>query len=261
MKNNRICILVVLILVSGPMSVNAHEEPAPEDTGPWSGYISAGFLRTAGNTNTSTYNLAAQVKYDRDRGHHPGSAGTSGGKRKNEVTLQTSATSETYRLRYDVKFDVTDRLYAFGDAEWTKNRFSAYDRQVFETVGAGYRFLKTEKHELNGQAGIGATQSDYRAQRPSDPADARWGTSQNEVIYVAGADYTWNFSDTASFVQTLGTKVGSDNTYSFSVSELRASLLSSLALVLSYKIEQNSDVPSGADKRDSYTVISLSYDF
>jgi len=261
MKNNRLWILASPVLLLAPLLVNAHDAPAETDTGPWSGYISAGYLRTAGNTNTSTYNLAAQVKYDQDRWHHKGFAGTAGGNEKNEATLQTSATSETYRLRYDVQFDVTNRLYAFGDAEWTKNRFSAYDRQVFETVGAGYRFLKTKTHELNGQAGIGATQSDYRDQRPSDPPDARWGTSQNEVVYVLGADYTWNFSETASFVQTLGTKIGSDNTYSFSVSELRASLLSSLALVLSYKIEQNSDVPEGADKRDSYTVISLSYDF
>lgn len=249
----------MLMLFSVPAT--AHDEPAAEDTGPWSGYVSAGYLRTAGNTNTSTYNLAAQVNYDQERWHHQGFAGTSGGNEKDEATLQTSATSETYRLRYDVKYDITERFYAFGDLEWNKNRFSAFDQQMFETAGVGYRFLKTDTHELNGQAGIGATQSDYRDQRPSDPPDTRWGTSQDEIVYVLGADYTWNFSETASFVQTLGTKIGSDNTYSFSVSELRASLLSNLALALSYKIEQNSDVPNGADKRDSYTIISLSYDF
>jgi putative salt-induced outer membrane protein len=230
---------------------------AEEPEGPWSGKIAAGYLASSGNTDTTAYNFLAEGKYDKNRWHHTLSGLAIGGSQDN------SGTSESYKGIYDVKYDLNDRTYVFGNLEYNKDRFSSYDKQVFETVGVGYRFIKNEKHELNGQIGIGATQSDFRDPKPTDPLplDPRFGTSQNEIVYVLGGDYTWQISETASFVQKLGTKIGSDNTYTESNTELRASVLESLALVLSYTIKQNSDVPNGADKRDTYTAISLEYGF
>jgi len=230
---------------------------AEDPEGPWSGTVAAGYLASSGNTDTNAWNFAAEGKYDIDRWHHT-LAGFAIGGSEND-----SGTSESYKLRYDVKYDLNEKTYIFGDAEYNKDRFSAYDQQLFETVGVGYRFIRNDKHELNGQVGIGATQSDFRDAKATDPLpiDARFGTSQNEVVYTLGGDYTWTISETSSFTQLLTTKIGSDNTYTESVTALRAKVLEQMAVVFSYTIKQNSDVPVGSDKKDTYTAISLEYGF
>ena len=57
------------------------------------------------------------------------------------------------------------------------------------------------------------------------------------------------------------TEVGSDNTFTESVSRVTAQLLGNLALVASYTIKHNSDVPVGTEKKDTYTALSLEYAF
>ena len=54
---------------------------------------------------------------------------------------------------------------------------------------------------------------------------------------------------------------GSNNTYTESVSAVKANLVGDFALVLSYTIKQNSDVPAGSEKTDRLTAISIEYAF
>jgi putative salt-induced outer membrane protein len=42
---------------------------------------------------------------------------------------------------------------------------------------------------------------------------------------------------------------------------LRADIIGNLALVLSYRLRHNSDVPAGTEKTDRFTAISLEYGF
>ncbi|MGI9308794.1 MAG: DUF481 domain-containing protein, partial [Gammaproteobacteria bacterium] len=55
--------------------------------------------------------------------------------------------------------------------------------------------------------------------------------------------------------------VGSSNTYTESVTKLKASMTGALALTLSYTIRHNSDVPPDTEKSDRFTAISLEYGF
>ena len=80
-------------------------------------------------------------------------------------------------------------------------------------------------------------------------------------MYSGGLFYVWTFSETASFSQDLTTEVGSDNTYSESISKVTAKLIGDLALVASYAIKHNSDVDAGVEKKDTYTALSLEYAF
>ena len=63
------------------------------------------------------------------------------------------------------------------------------------------------------------------------------------------------------FEQSLSVNIGSSNTYSESISELRTNVVGDVALLVSYTIKNNSDVAPGTDKRDTYTAISLEYAF
>jgi putative salt-induced outer membrane protein YdiY len=74
-------------------------------------------------------------------------------------------------------------------------------------------------------------------------------------------DYTFQLSETAEFKQLFGVESGSNNTYTESVTSLSADVWGDLAIVLSYTIKRNSDVPVGTVKKDTFTSIALEYSF
>mgnify|MGYP001817612450 FL=1 len=73
--------------------------------------------------------------------------------------------------------------------------------------------------------------------------------------------YKWLFSETAEFRQDLTAEGGEENTYIESVTAVSAKLLGDLALVASYTIKHNTDVPALTEKTDTYTALSLEYAF
>jgi putative salt-induced outer membrane protein len=83
----------------------------------------------------------------------------------------------------------------------------------------------------------------------------------SEGVVRAGLDYVLNISETSAFNQKVLLEAGQDNRYTESVSALHMKLVGSLALVLSYTIKNNSDVPPGIEGTDKFTAISVEYAF
>ena len=59
----------------------------------------------------------------------------------------------------------------------------------------------------------------------------------------------------------LKVEAGSDNTYLESVTAVKSTLVGNLALVASYTVKHNTDVPALTEKTDTYTALSLEYAF
>lgn len=209
-----------------------------------SGKVAFGYLATSGNSDNETMNLNFSGKKVSGNWTHAldGQAVKSS---TNSVT-----TAEAYGLGWQSQYDFSEHNFVFGLVDWDKDEFSAYDQQTREVVGYGRRIIDTDKHVLNGQAGVGARQ-----------ADLRDGTSEDDTIARLGIDYQWQISDTAKFNQTFSVESGSKNTYTESMSSLSADVWGNFAIVLSYTIKQNSTVPAGVAKRDTFTAISLEYSF
>lgn len=233
-------LFVALVVVSASFSTMAQEEPAS----PWSGKATLGYLATSGNTENSTLNTGVEVGFATGKWQHLASAAAIQAS-ENEV-----ATAEAYSLGWKSERNLTDTDFLFGRLAWRKDRFSGYDSQFSQTVGYGRRLLKTDRHVLNLEAGAGARQSKLNT-----------GMTENEAIFRGGVYYKWLFSETAQFRQDLTTEAGSNNTYLESVSAVSAKLLGNLALVASYTIKNNSDVPALTEKTDTYTALSLEYVF
>lgn len=229
-----------------------------EDTGPWSGKVAAGYAKTSGNSESSAANFKGEGRYDQDRWHHILGATAIGTSSAADRDSESVTTAEAYWAGYQAQYDITEALYGFGSLDWYKDRFSAYDQQMYEAVGIGWRILRGEVHFLDVEAGVGAKQ-----------ADLQNGESQDEAIGLLRGIYTWKLSKNASFVQKLAVLSGSDNTYTESISELKAGIIGNLSLVLGYTYKHNSDVeidtslltPRPFDKTDTYTTISLEYGF
>ena len=209
-----------------------------------SGKVALGYLATSGNSDSENMNLNFSGDYYAEVWHHnlTGSA----------VRASTSdiTTAESYGLSWQSNRDIGEKNYLFALAAWDQDEFSAYDVQMREVVGFGRHFIDNEKHTFNGEAGVG-----YRQ------ADLRDGTEEDETILRLSSDYTFRFSETAEFKQTLAIESGDSNTYTETVSSLSADVWTDLAVVISYTVKRNSDVPVGIVNRDTFTAVSLEYSF
>jgi len=227
---------VIPVLLSGVANAQAES--------PWSGRVSLGYLSTSGNTDTTSYNTAFDVSYAVNNWTHT-LDGTANGADESDTT-----TAEAYQAGWKTAYDFSEANYMFGLVNWRKDLFSGVDQQLSEAIGYGRRLIDTPAHLLSVELGGG-----YRS------ADLSDNMSERGVIGTLGLNYVWTFSETSNLEQTIGVETGSDNTYLESVSAIRAKLLGDLAIVLSYTVYNNSDVPIGNEKTDKFTAISVEYAF
>ncbi len=234
-------LLIAAVLVAAMPVMAAEEETA---TSPWAGKATLGYLATSGNTENSNLNTAFEIGYSTGDWRHIFDALAI------NATEDSDTTAEAYAVGWKSERRLSEVNFLFGRLDWRKDRFSGYDTQFSQTLGYGRRLINNDKHSLNGEIGAGARQSDL--------AD---GTTESETILSAGLYYKWALSETAEFRQDFLVEAGVENTYLESVTALSAKLVGNLALVASYTIKNNSEVPIGTEKTDTFTALSLEYAF
>jgi len=234
-------LITALATLTLPFGVLAQE---PEEEKGWSGKATLGYLATSGNTENSTLNSGVEVGFATGKWAHFANAFAISAA-ESDVT-----TAEAYELGWKSERELSDKDFLFGRLEWRKDRFGGYDTQFSQTVGYGRRIIDNDKHKFNVEIGAGARQSELQI-----------GTKENETIFRGGAYYTWDFSETAQFRQDVTVEGGEENTYTESVTAISAKLMGNLALVASYTIKNNSDVPALTEKTDTYSALSLEYGF
>jgi putative salt-induced outer membrane protein len=169
--------------------------------------------------------------------------------------LATSGNTENSNL--NTSFEV-----AYKTGKWTHglNAFAVHATETGATTAEAYELAwKSERnltehdfldHKLNAEIGLGARQSELSN-----------GSNEDEFIVRGGLNYQWLISETSEFTQDFAFESGDENTYLESVSALKARLIGNLALVASYTIKNNSDVPVGTENTDTYSALSLEYAF
>jgi putative salt-induced outer membrane protein len=236
-------ILVAFSIISFA-AVSGAQESTEEDEGPWSGSLSLGYISTSGNTETTSYNTKFDVGWAQDKWEHR-LAGAGNGADESEDT-----TAESYRLGWRSDYNFTERDFLFGTIDWRKDRFAGVVEQIAYAINYGRTVIDRPDHILALGIGVGY--------RDSDRAD---GTSSDTAIGRGTLAYEWIWSETSNFEQDLIVESGSDNTYIESISAVRAQLIGDFALVLSYTIKHNTDVPAGTEKRDTQSAVSIEYAF
>ena len=240
----RASVTLTLTLLSTVVMAQESTEAGKED--PWSGNATLGYLATSGNTDNTSLNTGFEIGYTTGKWLHTLRAKAINNSQDDQTT------AEAYEAGWKTDYSFSETSYVFGRLDWRKDRFSGYERQVSQSIGYGRRLIDAEAHTLNLEVGVGARQQVLR-----DLAQ----TEEDDVIFRAGLDYTWRFSETAEFRQDLITESGESNTFIESVSAVKASLIGEIALVASYTIRNNSDVPVGTQETDTFTALSLEYTF
>ncbi len=239
----RTTMYVAFLCASAGAALAQAPPAAPSD--PFVGNVALGYLATNGNTDSTSFNAALDVKWDLDGPWRHDWKALAISARQDDVT-----TAEAQAAGYKAQRDFSQMSYVFFSGDWRQDRFSGYDRQVTEAVGYGNRLIDTDRQMLALEAGLGAKQSDLIT-----------GEELDEAIVRGGLDYLLRISDTSELSQKLLLEQGDDNRYTESTTALKTRIVGNLAVVLSYVIKNNSDVPVGIEKTDRFTSISLEYGF
>lgn len=217
---------------------------APDAKQGFAGSVALGYIGTTGNTETSSLDARLQVSYTSGRWFHDASLD---GQR-------TSQDDKTTVNRFDFSgqsnYLFSSHNYVFGHVSYDRNEFGGFRRRTSEAVGYGRRLLNGGDQTLDLEVGLGARQS-----RLSDD------TENNSGIVRLGGKYQWQFSENGTFGQALAVEKGSDNTFTESITSLQANVMAELAVVLSYTIKHNTEVPVANVNTDTYTTVSLQYSF
>ena len=240
----------ILCSLAFAMPLLAQEEEETEEDSPWSGSVTLGYLATTGNTEGSSLNSGAEINYTLELWEHQATAAAV------FTTEDKITTAEAYDFGWKSARNLSEHNYMYGRLDWRKDRFGSILEQFSQTIGYGRRLIDKERHSLNGEIGVGARQSEL-----VDPLGLGNGETESETILTGGLYYKWALSETAEFTQDLLAESGSENTYFESKTALSAKLVGNLALVVSYTIKNNSDVPLGTEKTDTFTALSLEYSF
>jgi len=239
----RSVLLCILIMFTAPATF-AQGESVEEAKSPWAGKVSLGYLATSGNTENSNLNGNFVVGYTAGKWVHTLDAYAINASESQQTT------AEAYGAGWKSEWNLSERNFLFGLLNYRKDRFSGFPTQFSESVGYGRRIIDTPVHMLNAEIGAGA--------RQSERAD---GINESDFIVRGGLNYKWTFSETANFTQDFMIEYGDLNTYSQSITALRARILGNLAMAASYTIKNNSDVPPLTEKTDTFTAFSLEYSF
>lgn len=214
-----------------------------EDVLGWDGEVSLGMVAARGNAETTTINAQGAFvhegvhwrrKFDAEYLNASDDSGTT-------AERFVAQASSNYKLSGDAYFVVLNVRYV-------KDRFAGLQQRVSESAGYGRRF-RWERARLDAEVGLGGRHTEF--------VD---GTRQDELIGRLAADYTWQFSETGEFAQTLLAEIGEENVHSEAETALKLRLNGRLALRVSFRLIDDSDVPPDTKRTDTITGVNLVYD-
>lgn len=150
------------------------------------GKLAAGFTFTSGNSTTRSFNIALGLQYD-PRTKNIVKADGFYLRNSEEGTSTVDRTSAHLRDEYFFR----PRWFAFGDAQFLRDRFKEIDGLFAPTAGVGIQLIKTKERELSADLGAGAViEKDTDHDRTSSGA------------VRAGESFLWKVSKSASFTES-----------------------------------------------------------
>jgi putative salt-induced outer membrane protein len=210
----------------------------------WKGEGQIGFSQTSGNSDT--LDLSAGLKLTRDglkwRQNLHGT-----------VDYQRSAgatTASQVLAAWEPDYKFSDRLFAYGLAQYEHNRFAGYDSRETLSGGMGDTLVKTKTFTLDVKVGPAWQRSSY-IDAPSDSLFSAYGA----------LDLAWKIGKTITFTENASSTYNDQNTELTSNTALTAKLNKALSARVDYQVTYNSNPPIDTKTTDLLTRFTLVYGF
>jgi putative salt-induced outer membrane protein len=210
----------------------------------WSGQGQLGGFQSSGNSKTTGYSAGLSLKKEGLNWRHNLRV-LADYQRSNGVTDRNNLLAA-----YEPNYKFNDRLFAFGLAQYERDRFQGFDSRFTASAGLGYRVIEASTMTLDVKAGPAWRKTNYRL-IPSESSIAGFGS----------LDYAWKISPSLTFTEVASVLADSDNTTFLSLTALDAKVSSALSARISYQFNHNTTPPLGIKKTDTLTRFTLVYGF
>ncbi|WP_233996118.1 YdiY family protein [Erythrobacter sp. HL-111] len=212
--------------------------------GNWSGKGEFGAFRSTGNASNTGITAGLSLLRDGIRWRHKLSG------RADYQETEGVVTREQYFAAYEPNWTISDRLYAYGLAQYERDRFQGFSARYAVSGGLGYDVLTGEDMTLSVKAGPAWRRTEFVA-----------GGSRSDLAGLAALDFDWRLLDTVTVTQDASAFVQSGSSTFVSDSGLVAGIAGDLSLRLSYTVEHDTDPPAGAVRTDTLSRVTIIYDF
>ncbi|MCG3724681.1 DUF481 domain-containing protein [Vibrio cincinnatiensis] len=223
-----------------------------EEKSPWSGDAKLGFIYSKNNTSTLSINSGASLKYDQEQWHQQLALATFYSYKSDSDEDGTNK----YRLIYDVKHDVSPRLFVFGNSKYEHDQYATYRHQALIVSGLGATLINTKATQVDMGFGPGFRHS---VRQPSTSVEG--SRSDNEWIANAFLQTKSKVSQSVSVGVSARVDYGDSNTTTSLKGTLSNKLAEKLALVFDTEYINNTTVAKGKSHDEIYSTLSLSYAF
>lgn len=220
----------------------------------WSGRGQIGAFQSTGNSSNVGITLSLALTRTGIDWQH---------RLKANVDYQRSngrTSREQYLAAYEPRYQIAGSLFAYGLAQYERDRFQGFSSRYSLSGGLGYKVIDSKAAQLSLQAGP--------AWRRVDFLD---GASDSSLGALAGLDFDWQFAKSLKFTQDANlvadgggaatVLVDSNNTSVLLTSGLEAKISDRLTTRLSYTFDYDSNPPLGAVSTDTLTRFTLVYGF
>lgn len=244
-------------------SVVVAEEAGAEANG-WHADVAVGLTFERGNTAKNALNATFNASHDGVLWRHTLKLEAHNEEEEVESELppfdsEYQRTDESYFGSYkaDRKLGENSRNYFFNVLTYEKDTFSGFQYQATYALGLGRRFIETERHKLEAEAGPGYRWSCLEPESGYFDCD----NDDNQGILRVAGKYVWTINENVDFRQEVSSDVGSDSVSSRAESVLNAKMTEALSLRLRYLLEHESEVAPGVKESDHLFTVGVAYKF
>lgn len=238
------------ILTAGAAAL-AFSSTAFAETDGWSGEASLSGSKTTGNTDTTDAGVAVKLKNESGVWSHKFDVNADYGK------VSGAKNKQRWALGYQIDRDISDRTYAYANADYFQDDFGAYKQGAFLGAGLGYKAIVSDALTWNLEGGLG-----YRSQKVRLAAGTPGGAAsmrENDLAVRAFSDLDYAFNENVSLYNDTEIVYSSSDTNIWNETGITAQLMGSLAARASFRVDTHTDVPVGFKKTDTITRIGVVY--
>lgn len=222
--------------------------PPPPAKPEWKGSATAGFTKTTGNTDTTTWSadLTLSRRGEDDRI-------TLGGIYQLSEDDGTT-TRDQWRVNGKYDYFFTEKFYGFLNGSYEKDRIANLDARAIGGLGVGYQWVESDVMNFNTDAGLAFLHEEY-----SSPDE-----TTNAITAQAGYHFDRKLIDSLTFLHDfrIYPELGSPADFRLSTSaELRAAINKVFFSSFKVLLDHNSAAPSGVDKTDVIYIIGIGANF
>ncbi len=211
-----------------------------EEESPLTSEIELGAIYTSGNTNDENIQFRGAVNYALDGWDLGLTIDGFRSSKEDELAAQ--------RVYYvsEANYNVNEQSFVLTRLAHDDDRFSGYEGQSDISLNYG-RNLLVDREDMGLTLNIGGG---YRQSQTL-------GEDFGEAMFRLAADFNWELSDSAAFLQEFSTEAGEESSIFRARSSIEAQIVENLLLRFSVNLKHQTQVPAGRKKTDTETSVTF----